>query len=419
MSRFYKYLKESYKYPDYLQRIDAGGGYGHLSSFFDNVNFTFGDLKQAIKDSLSGDLEYVRLKTDGQNLMFTWKDNQLLFARNKGHLKNYGEKALTVNALAQKFKGRDSLERAFNSAANDLVNAIKKLTDKQKEKIFKNGKKFMSVEVMYVESENIVHYGRNELRFHGTKEYDVDGNEVDDNKEDGRVLAGMIKQVKQDKQSTYEIKSLEKVDLPKIPDFDDQVKRLTTNLNKIKNRFRLSDNNTILDYKRAYFKDLIKRKGIPENPNLLRRWAEFDKKAYTMKQVKSDYSVEDYKKIKEIEDNIQTYVKDCILPLEKLILDLGSTVLSNVSNFMVLHPEKSKAQMKSKLENAIKQIRQKGGPKMIKKLEMELDRLQAAGGVDLVTPEEGITFMYKGGFYKLTGQFSSYNQIINLLWQLE
>lgn len=31
MSRFYNYLKESYEYPDYLQRIDAGGGYGHLS----------------------------------------------------------------------------------------------------------------------------------------------------------------------------------------------------------------------------------------------------------------------------------------------------------------------------------------------------------------------------------------------------
>lgn len=251
----------------------------------------------------------------------------------------------------------------------------------------------MSAEVMYTENENIVHYGTNELRFHGTKEYDEDGNEVGDNKEDGRVLAGMIKQVRQEKQSTYELKSLEKVDLPEIPDFDKQVKRLTGKLDKIKNRFKLSDNNTILDYKRAYFKNLMRKKDIPENKYLLRRWAEFDKKSYTMKQIKSDFSDEDYQKIKEVENDIQTYVKDCILPLEKVILDLGATVLSNVSDFMVLHPEKSKAQMKSKLESAIKQIRKKGGPKMIKKLELELDRLQSAGGIDLVTPEEGITFI--------------------------
>ena len=277
----------------------------------------------------------------------------------------------------------------------------------------------MSAEVMYTENENIVHYGTNELRFHGTKEYDADGNEVGDNKEDGRVLAGMIKQVRQEKQSTYEIKSLEKVDLPKIPDFNKQVKRLTGKLDKIKKRFRLSDNNTILDYKRAYFKNLMKQKGIPDNPYLLKRWAEFDKKAYTLKQAKSDHSPEDYKKIKEVEDDMQTYVKDCILPLEKVILDLGATVLRNVSNFMVLHPEKAKSKMKSKLEDAIKQIRQKGGPKMIKKLELELDRLQSAGGIDNIFPEEGITFIYDDGFYKLTGTFAPINQIINLLWQLE
>lgn len=61
MSRFY----------NYLNLLQEGGGYGHLANLFDDVNFTFGDLKQAIKDSLSGNLEYVRLKTDGQNILFT------------------------------------------------------------------------------------------------------------------------------------------------------------------------------------------------------------------------------------------------------------------------------------------------------------------------------------------------------------
>ena len=33
----------------------------------------------------------------------------------------------------------------------------------------------MSMEVMHVESENVVHYGVNELRFHGTRTYDESG----------------------------------------------------------------------------------------------------------------------------------------------------------------------------------------------------------------------------------------------------
>lgn len=65
----------------------------------------------------------------------------MLFARNKGNLKNFGENALTTQELADKFKGRDALEQAYNSAAVDLHNAITKLTEKQRNKIFREGKK--------------------------------------------------------------------------------------------------------------------------------------------------------------------------------------------------------------------------------------------------------------------------------------
>lgn len=58
MSKLYKYLK-----------LSEGGAFGHLANIFDNVYFTFGDLKDITKKTLSGDLEYVWIKTDGQNLM--------------------------------------------------------------------------------------------------------------------------------------------------------------------------------------------------------------------------------------------------------------------------------------------------------------------------------------------------------------
>lgn len=417
MSKFYKYLKESYKYSKNLQRVDAGGGYGHLSQIWD-IDFSFGNLKEIIKDSLSGNLEYVREKTDGQNLLFTWKDNQLLFARNKGHIKNYGSNALTIKELAKKFSGRGALEEAYNAAATDLSNAIKNLSQKQREKIFKNGKKFMSCEVIYPENPNIIPYGAAELRMHGTKEYDKNGNEIDDNKEDGRILAGMIKQIKQDKQSTYEIKDLKKIDLPKTEDFEEQSKRLIKKLESIMKKYNLSDNDTLVDYRKAYFRNLLEKKNVEYNDKLLNRWANFDK-SYSIKQIRSDFSEDNFEKIKEIDDNMKKHIKDCMLPIEKILLELGTIVLKNISDVMALNPEKAKQDMRKRLVKAIKEIKAKGGPKMIDKLKMELDRLQAAGGFDAILPTEGITFIWKGKFMKITGGFAISNQLINLLWQLE
>jgi len=404
MSRFYKYINE-------------GGGYGHLQNIWD-IDFSFGELKEIIKDSLSGNLEYVREKTDGQNLLFSWKDSQMIFARNKGHLKNYGDNALTTMELAKKFKGRGALEQAYNAAAIDLSTAIKNLSSKQREKIFKNGKKFMSCEVIYPDNPNIIPYGASELRFHGTKEYDVNGIEIDDNKEDGRVLAGMIKQVKQDKQSTYEIKDLKKVDLPKTEDFKEQSSRLIKKLENIMKKYKLSNNNTLYDYRKSYFKLLLEKKNTDYNDKLLNRWAGFDK-SYSIKQIKNDFSEDDFEKIKEIDDNIKKHIKDCMLPIENTLLDLGTIVLKNISDVMSLNPEEAKQDMRKRLVKAIKEIKSKGGPKMIDKLKLELNRLRSAGGFEGILPTEGITFIWKGNFMKITGAFAAQNQLINLLWQLE
>ena len=65
-----------------------GGAYGHMSHPFDDMDLTFGDLKDIISKALNGDLGVVREKTDGQALAISWKNGRLIAARNKGHLSN-------------------------------------------------------------------------------------------------------------------------------------------------------------------------------------------------------------------------------------------------------------------------------------------------------------------------------------------
>ena len=122
-----------------------------MSHPFDDRELTFGDLKEMIRRSLAGELNVekeVTEKLDGQNLMF-WKDGQLVDTRNQGHLKNAGAAAPNVKEFSSIFADRpDNIRDAFVSAVEDLETAISGLTDAQKNKVFREGERFMNIEVM-------------------------------------------------------------------------------------------------------------------------------------------------------------------------------------------------------------------------------------------------------------------------------
>ena len=411
MIRFKQFLKEN-------NIIQEGGAFGHLSNVFD-VNFSFGDFRDIIIKSLEGNLERTRLKTDGQNLMFTVIDGRIRTARNKGHIKNFGQNSMTAEELAQKFKGRGGLESAYNNAIIDLKDAISHLSDKQIDKIFKNGKKFMSMEVIHVDSPNVVWYGENQLRFHGTKEYDVDGNVIGDFKEDGDIFAGMIRQRGKENQKTFKLRPLEVVKLPQVPNFKGQQKLFISQLEKIMKPLKIKWSDKLHDYKSKYFENILQKQNI-YNPRLVSRWAFFDK-TYTVADIKKDNYTETQKKwiLNFEKSKLQDEWKKMMLPLEFLFLRLGATVLENIKQFMVVNPDESIQKINKKLDTAIKAARSSNDPKMIKKIELELKRIEAAGGREKISPEEGITFMYKGEFLKLTGLFAPVNQLIGLLFKLE
>ena len=74
-------------------------------------------------------------------------------------------------------------------------------------------------------------------------------------------------------------------------------------------------------------------------------------------------------------------------------------------------------------EGLIKPKRSSGGTriftekdlKKLNRLKVQLDRLNAIGGLDSIVPSEGIVFKYKGNTYKFTGAFAPINQITGLI----
>ena len=106
--------------------LQEGGAYGHMAHPYDDMDLTFGDLKQIIDMGLQGTLsKTISEKLDGQAISVSWKNGKLIAARNKGHLKNQGAAALDVSGLKSMFAGRGHLTDAFGYAVEYLEKAIK------------------------------------------------------------------------------------------------------------------------------------------------------------------------------------------------------------------------------------------------------------------------------------------------------
>ena len=402
--------------------LNEGGAYGHMNHPFDtSINLTFGQLKNIVNLALEGKLELTREKTDGQALAISWVNGRLVAARNKGHLANRGENALDINGVATKFAGRGELEKAYNFAMNDLSKAIKALSEKQREKIFKNGACFMNLEVIYPTSVNVIPYGQALLVFHGTMEYNEAGVAIGQNQEAAKVLAGMIKQVNQNVQSAYTIQGPPVVKLPQSKNLTALKGKYNGQITKLQSKFKLSDTDGIADYHQAWWTDFVTKKSPSPLDNrtlmgLVKRWAFYDKSFRLDNKNISDAKVLAWAQGVDKNDH-DKIAKDNIRPFEDIFLGVGSEVLSFMSSVLTVNPDSAVRAMKDRLDKTISDVKAGGDEKKIAKLKMELQRLNAIGGKNKIVPNEGIVFVYNGNTMKLTGTFAPLNQILGLFYE--
>jgi hypothetical protein len=402
--------------------IVEGGAYGHMAHPFDTeMNLTFGDLKQIINGALTGELELAREKTDGQALAISWRDDMgLIAARNKGHLANRGEKALDISGVASKFGGRGGLTDAYNFAMKDLTSAIKGLSKAQRDKIFKQGAKFMNLEVIWPTSVNVIPYGQALLIFHNTTEYNEAGIAIGADQSDAKVLAGMIKQINANVQSKYTIQGPPVTQLPKSQKLVSLKSKFEGQLSKLQKQFNLKDTDGVAEYHQKWWENFVDTKSPSTLDNktkmgLVKRWAFYDKSFRLDSKNITDAKTLAWANGIDKNDHAKI-AKDNIRPFEDIFLGVGAEVLSFMSSVLTANPDMAVRNMKDRLDQTVKDVQKAGDPKKIAKLKLELERLAAIGGKDKIVPNEGIVFVYKGGTYKLTGTFAPLNQILGLFY---
>jgi len=416
-------MKNKYKKKNINENLlKEGGAYGHMSNVYEDFELTFGDLKNIINLGLEGGLQYTQVKIDGQNLLITWKDGKLKAARNKSHIKNYAKDALDIKGLTNMFSGRGEIQNAFVFAMNDLSTAIGALTDKQKFKIFGKGNKFINLEIIYPGTQNIIPYGMSMLLLHGSVEYDENGNQMSNmDKEAGRILAGMIKQINNNIQQTFCINNTPNVKLKN--DLSSLKPKFLSQLDTLQNKYKLSDGDKIIQYHEKWWEDYInseikKKKLSLSNPAielLIKRWTYGDKKT-NIKSIVSMLRDKEKEWIYDIDkNNYESIFKNNIRPFEILFGQLGVAILKNIDSNFVLNPKSAVTSIKNELKKAIKDIKSTNDPSKLSFLKNQLEMLQAKGGLNSIAADEGIVFVYNGKVMKLTGTFSNVNQIIGAL----
>ena len=401
--------------------LTEGGAYGHMNHPFDTeINLTFGQLKDIVNRALDGELELTREKTDGQALAISWVGGKLVAARNKGHLANKGANALDIKGVATKFTGRGELEKAYNFAMKDLETAVKALSEKQREKIFKDGACFMNLEVIYPTSVNVIPYGQALLVFHGTMEYNEKGEAIGENQQAASMLAGMIKQVNQNVQSTYTIQGPPVTKLPKSQKLSSLKGKYNGKITKLQSQFKLSDNAGVAEYHQAWWTNFVQTKSPVAVDNntligLVKRWAFYDKGFRLDNKNIIDPKVLAWAQKIDKEDHTKIQ-KDNLKPFEDIFLGVGSDVLSFMSSVLTANPDTALRSMKDRLDKMVSDVQKTGDVKLISKLKLELERLNSIGGSEKIVPNEGIVFVYGGNTMKLTGTFAPLNQILGMFY---
>jgi hypothetical protein len=422
---FNEFIKESYsitKYDNY-QVINCGGSFGHMQHPYDDLELTFSEIKNIIEQALQGQLNKEvesTEKLDGQAIAVSWKNNQLIAARNKGNRKHGGAAGLTVQQVIDKFAGRGALSDGFSFAIQDLNSAISKISSKERELIFKNGYAFMDLEVIYPESSNVINYDAPILIFHSATTYDEDGNPISVDKTVATKLQKLIKDVNSDIQDHYIIRPPAVIHMPKVIDFEKNKSKYLSIINKLQSKDKLSDDNSISDYISIKWNDYIFKKitSFDESidsvkiDKLINRWA-FSDNSYTVRDMKKELPEKFLEwALKFTKKEFKQVGKDILYPFEELFLSLGVEVLKNATGFLAVNPDKVVQDIKIKLEDIQKQIEKSGDIELINKLKYQLNRLQSIGGFDAIVPSEGIVFQYNGKTYKLTGAFASVNNIL-------
>lgn len=425
-----KILKESYCIT-IGSPLFEGGAAGHIPHPYEINSFTFFDLKDLIFKLFTGKITSMTEKLDGQNLFASVDEyGNTIFARNNKHLT---QDPWYLKDIENNPKWIDSpkVQHAFTNAAITIDKIFKNIENPIKFfNLSKNEHKWVDLEIIDTNNSNVIPYEKSMVSFHCIKLVK-------------NIMDKSIPTVTDDPNNDADLKMIQtaidkttripfEAQLTKSLDISSSLKNNTdayvTELDDIESRYKLSDNDTILEYKKRALDDYIHHvyhtyisfiDGDLFNA-LINRWLGTSKKQ-TIKDICKNYKLgngeylpkENIEDVSNFEKNELPLILSRIMsPLDELFIRLGNEIISHTNGLINANKSEVISKLNKNLDKIKNKIRSTGDEKSKYKLEKSLKRLSA---VDMqLTQSEGIVFTYKSHTLKLTGAFAPLNQILGL-----
>jgi len=396
--------------------LNEGGAAGHLQHLYDNLELTFGEIKDVISKASEGKLEKASEKLDGMNLVFTFDvDVGLLrVARTGSDIKNGG---MDAAGLAKKFFGRGNVEVAFNAAFKVLNEALTTLPENVKAQVFgENGNRWYSLEIIYAADPNTISYDSNNVVFHGWPIFNVDNDGVVEQVDDDagvQVLSSRIEQMqKAISMKDWRVRGPSLLNMKQISD-GTVAKKAIDQINAAMSQGNVNDESTVFDYLRSLMQDEVANLNLPDNVSsmVVERAIEAPD-APSVPEIKRVASPDTHQAIAAFIRSSEQLKQQMIAPIEGAIHQFAIEVLRGLKSTLIARSDDEVARLRTQVAKAIKAIEASGNQAAMDVLQKEMQRL---GNVENIgAAMEGVVFFYKGQAYKFTGAFAPAHQILSL-----
>lgn len=148
-----------------------GAAHGHIAHLYE-VDFTFREIQTILGDIAKNKIPAFE-KIDGQNLMISYVDNNIVAARNKTQLKN----PVGIEYIPElQFSKYPHVMETFENAILNIQKAFEAIAPTSLNKYFRNGKRFLSIEIYNKKSANVIHYDESMIVLNNFFDVDQNGN---------------------------------------------------------------------------------------------------------------------------------------------------------------------------------------------------------------------------------------------------
>lgn len=391
-----------------------GGAAGHMSHLSEDLDLTFGELKDILGMVARAEVEATE-KVDGLNLFLTVDESgEIKTARNSSDIRKGG---MSTADYASKWAGHPA-ETSFMHGFEAIGQALDTLSTEDKREIFADGNRYLNMEIMYFnpetgEDSNIINYGASYVVLHGLNTNDPEAVEAFQ-----RLVSALNEsQVNVDAEN-WEIYGPAIIKLNNIAD-SEAYKSLIRDLDRLSSGLG-GDNAKIYDLAKERYKSAVLAADF--TPAQAEQLLSIVFKRIDDPSFRGTKEFNAFKKSLPADKrpdaskygtktNAYKIMIIALRPLERIISDFAIEVLRNIKSAFVVDHDRAVQKLKDDLQTSIEKIRRldtEGKFDIVRQLEKLGDP-----DANIASSLEGIVFKApNGNIYKLTGSFAMINQII-------